>query len=135
MVSKHFIWHTGEVKTPVWIKAGRKRLAWSQRDLAKALGLTHGAVAQWEIGSNRPHITHLMDMARQFQTSASSLIGPGRDYPGELIESADELFIVHAWRRIPESHKPTLLGMMNGLIEPPPAPKRREDKAPGDDPG
>lgn len=99
-----------------WIKAERDRLRWSQRDLAKALGVSPGAVGQWENGSTRPSFASLLDMAELFGASLTGLVGPGTSYPGELVEREDELLLLHAWRQLDPQHRAALGEMMRAAV-------------------
>lgn len=48
---------------PSKIKELRAHLGFKQRDLAQAIGVSQGAVGQWEIGRSAPDAKHLLKMA------------------------------------------------------------------------
>lgn len=50
----------------------------SQRDLAKALGVTPGAVALWETGHRTPRLPMVREIARYFGLESSDDISFGR---------------------------------------------------------
>lgn len=54
------------------IKAGK-----TQEELAKACGVTQGAVAQWETGATSPQIGKLLDIAQCLDCSVADLLNPG----------------------------------------------------------
>lgn len=51
------------------IKAGK-----TQEELAKAVGVTQGAVAQWEAGATSPQIGKLVDIAQFLGCSVTDLL-------------------------------------------------------------
>lgn len=104
------------MKVSAWVKAGRERLGWSQRDLAKAVRVSPGAVGQWETDAVRPKLPNLLDMAVLFQTSIGPLLGPGGDYPGELVEDEEELLVLNAWRRLTHEHRQVLRVMLQNAV-------------------
>ncbi len=135
--AKPLIWHAERMDIVGWIKAERDRLGWSQRDLAKALRVSPGAVGQWESGATRPTFLNLLDMANLFRASVSGLVGPGTSYPGELIEREDELLLLHAWRQLDPQHRAALGEMIRGAVvqrnivalpAPPPGNRRQKRK-------
>jgi transcriptional regulator with XRE-family HTH domain len=56
------------------IAAWRKVRQMSQRDLAKAVGVTQGAVAQWE-GDGDPSLAHLEKIVAAFKISLGEFYG------------------------------------------------------------
>ena len=54
------------------IKAGK-----TQEELAKAVGVTQGAVAQWEAGATSPQIGKLFDIAQFLGCSVMDLLVGG----------------------------------------------------------
>lgn len=59
----------------------REEKEMTQRQVAKALNLSPGAVAKWETGMNRPTMKNLLALAGLFGCSLDALLGcdgPGR---------------------------------------------------------
>lgn len=52
----------------------RKRAGISQVDLAKALGVTQGAVSQWEMGITSPRPSMLLRLADVFGCTVDELL-------------------------------------------------------------
>ena len=56
------------------IIAQRKKKGVTQKALASVLGVTQGAVSQWESGLSRPDIKYLIQMAAYFECSVDQLL-------------------------------------------------------------
>lgn len=56
------------------IKAARKKAGLSQMDVAKALGITAGAVSMWEIGMTRPKSDKLVALADILKCTVDELM-------------------------------------------------------------
>lgn len=96
------------------IKSERARLGLTQRALAKALGVSPGAVAQWELGDAKPTLARVMDMCTVFGIAPSSFVGPGGPYAGQLVEDADELSLLMLWRRLKADDRSVVLRLLRG---------------------
>lgn len=59
----------------VQIKAARKAVGMSQANLAKMVGVTQGAVSQWERGITHPGFKILPKLAQALKLSLDDLIG------------------------------------------------------------
>lgn len=57
------------------IKYFRDRLGITQEELAKAVGVTQGAVSQWEAGATHPSFKMLRTLARVLCTTVDAIIG------------------------------------------------------------
>lgn len=57
------------------IKEIRQEKNLSQRDFAKLLNITQGALCRWEKGENLPNIEILFQIAKTLEVSADYLIG------------------------------------------------------------
>lgn len=62
------------------IRELRERLGWSQRRLARELGVSSQAVLYWESGAKSPTVAHLRALARIFGVSMDDVI-LGVDHP------------------------------------------------------
>jgi transcriptional regulator with XRE-family HTH domain len=94
------------------IRTERLRLGMSQRDLAKRLGKSPGAIGQWENGSTRPTLAHFIEACGVFGISVRGFIGPDSPYRGELVEDADELALIETWRNLSPAARPVVLQML-----------------------
>ena len=59
------------------IKEFRLKAGKTQEELAKAIGVTQGAVAQWEAGATSPQIGKLVDIAQFLGCSVMDLLAGG----------------------------------------------------------
>lgn len=57
------------------IKSMREHLKITQSELAKMLGVTQGAVSQWENGTTRPDIKLLPKLAQILKCTVDELLG------------------------------------------------------------
>lgn len=96
------------------IRTERRRLGMSQRDLAKRLGRSAGAIGQWESGSTRPTLANFIEACGVFGISVRGFIGPDSPYRGELVEDPEELALIEAWRMLNPAARPTVLQMLRG---------------------
>ena len=55
----------------------RKRVGLSQADLAKKMGISQPAVAQWENGVSRPNISLLSKLAEVLECTVDELLKEG----------------------------------------------------------
>ena len=56
------------------IKQVRERLGMTQEQLANMLGVTQGAVSQWEMGATRPAFDSLIKLAKALGVTVDELI-------------------------------------------------------------
>ncbi len=56
------------------LKERRKIMNYSQERLAERLGITQGAISQWEQGKSKPNIDKLIEISKIFQCSVDELI-------------------------------------------------------------
>lgn len=57
------------------LKQLRKSHGMSQADFAKAIGVTQGAISQWELGKTAPSSTQMQSIAQYFNVSIDKLLG------------------------------------------------------------
>lgn len=62
------------------IKVYRERLGMTQEQLARELGITQGAVWQWECGMTTPRPAILLRLASLFGVTIDELIREGDDH-------------------------------------------------------
>jgi len=94
------------------IRIERQRRGWSQRALARALGVSNGLVAQWETGLKRPGFALFVDICNVFGLSVRGFTGPDGPYQGEIVDDPDEMTLLTLWRALPPEDRPTLLRLL-----------------------
>ena len=67
------------------IREARKNAKLTQAELAKQIGVTQGAVTQWEIGRSAPKLQTMLALARALNVSVDYLIGDGGQTDGASI--------------------------------------------------
>lgn len=72
------------------LKKLRKEKAFTQEQLAEALGVTVGAVYKWENDLSMPEIRTLVELAELFDTSVDALLGYGWE-KGSMGEAAEKI--------------------------------------------
>lgn len=61
------------------IESVRKAAGMSQGELARLLGVTQGAVSQWEQGATNPTVSRLAEIARIFGVKVDDLLEATND--------------------------------------------------------
>lgn len=110
--TKQALRHPAGMRIGDLIRTERARLRWTQRALAKQLGVSPGAVAQWETGDTRPTLANAINFCALAAIDASVLFGPGGDYAGQLVEDPDELALITAWRTLPAEDRAGVLRLI-----------------------
>lgn len=59
------------------IRRAREQRGWSQRDLARALGVEHAQISKWETGRNMPSPRYLERLGRELGVPAETFLLPG----------------------------------------------------------
>ena len=109
------------------IKAARKHAGLSQATLAQRVGVTRGAVTNWEISARaNPSITHLVDVAAVTEVSFEWLAsGNGQMLPlgtdnvlqfGEAARTRAELRLLRAYRRNTEYLQQRILELVEAPL-------------------
>ncbi|MBP0492112.1 helix-turn-helix domain-containing protein [Pararoseomonas indoligenes] len=83
-----------------FVRTERTKKGWTQRLLAKTLGVSPSAVAQWELGSTKPSPANLIDLCNVFGISAQSFFAPGAPYHGHVVQDPEELALLTDYRRL-----------------------------------
>ena len=106
---------TRDMDIPAFIRSERGRKGWSQRDLAKTIGVTHGLVGQWEAGSTPITPERLLDLCAVFEISPSTLFAEGAPFAGRLIQDPAELALISGWRRLAREKREAVRLVLAGL--------------------
>jgi transcriptional regulator with XRE-family HTH domain len=122
-----------------FIREERLKRGWTQLSLAKAVGVTKSAVAQWELGQSRPSPQSLIDVCAVFGISAHSFFAPGSPYHGHMVEDPQETELLGVWRAIPRNLRSFALDVLRLLhrhaagveLKPAQPPRKRADNDAG----
>ena len=101
------------------IKMLRAQNKLSQRALASRLGVSHGAVAQWESGTAVPTIEHMQAISEVLGFALKGPLQPSRPYQGEFVDDPDELALLRFWRKLVDSQRTIFLGVLKAAALPP----------------
>lgn len=114
------------------IKKYRKHIHMSQAELGAALGLSQGAISQWENGGSKPDINTIKDLAEIFGVSVLDLTGDvdaaSTDMQDDKITAAAKTledyivlargdFSIEKYRRLSPENKRIIDDMVNRLFE------------------
>ena len=94
--------HVGAMEIADRIRDARLRLKWTQEQLADAIGVSRGAVGQWEGGGARtkkPGRENLIKAARVLQIRVSDLLGEGAPSVIQVSDPA-EIALLEVHRRL-----------------------------------
>jgi len=103
------------------VRALRITNGWSQKVLAEKLGVTQGAVSQFELG-NTTGLKHdtMLAMVRVLQTNAQYIF-KGQKLPGEGTAresvSLDERELVHYWRNLDADTQRMVMAMVRTAVK------------------
>lgn len=107
-----------------FIRTERTKLGWSQRQLAKAVGVSPGAVAQWEIGTTKPAPMTMIDLCGIFGAEIAEFFGPDGPYHGQFVDDPRELAWLAILRKTPEPDRDALVRAFTRNTPEPDATKR-----------
>lgn len=88
------------------IRKSREKLGLSQKDLAKALGITPARLSNWELGINRPDADMIGIICKELSISANDLLG--LHIVHDPMPSASEMEIVKKFRTLDAYGKETV---------------------------
>lgn len=92
----------------------RKALGLSQRALATMLGVSNGAVAQWEIDQTKPDPANRSMLAVILGVDAQSLQTGDAPFEGELVKDTDELALLGFWRSLDRPDRAAMIKLLFG---------------------
>lgn len=100
------------------IKAARMDAGVSQRKLAKAIGVTHGLVGQWESHVKKPGRDMLQKVAKELGRSSSYLIGEQAEDEEILsLTAKDEIELILLYRRLSKGQKASHLALFRTSVD------------------
>ncbi|MGF6990381.1 transcriptional regulator with XRE-family HTH domain [Lachnospiraceae bacterium PM6-15] len=103
----------------------RKKLKMNQREFAKAIGVSNGAVAMWETNKRQPDLETLLKLANFFNVSTDYLLGKEQtptniitelDSPSEKAFSQEEQDVINYFRQLDKEDRQWIVGQMLDLI-------------------
>jgi len=95
------------------IRAKRDERGLSQRELAKLMGVSPSAVAQWETGDKTPTNRHMSGLKTALGFQAGPIIVEGSPYAGQLVENLDELALLGFWRSLTDNKRDALTDFLH----------------------
>lgn len=104
-----------DVAIGIRIKEARGKRGLSQHDLALHLGITAGAVGQWETGDTRPTMTNFERMADVLGVSYQWLLTGDNPSETTRAQTKAEEAILFAIRKLNSTQQGDLLRMLLGL--------------------
>lgn len=79
------------------IRRYRKRIDWTQEQLADRLGVSYQSVSRWECGDGYPDMEHLPTLARLFSVTIDELIGYGNEKDKLSVQELGKQFRKMLW--------------------------------------
>jgi transcriptional regulator with XRE-family HTH domain len=105
-------WHAAAMSVADVIRKKRAERKLSQRGLAALLGLSHGAIAQWELGQTYPDPVRRSMLSVVLGVDAEALQPGGTPEDGELVKRPDELALLGFYRTLDEVDRASFLRVL-----------------------
>jgi len=112
------------------IKQKREEAGLSQRELGERLGISSGAVGQWEIGRTPPTMENLDALCGVLDVSRDWLMTGEKTPERETVQTQEEKDALIVFRQLDGPTRKAMLQLMKGQIEPKPGkPGRKKENA------
>lgn len=99
------------------LKQIRESQGLDQADVASDLGISLSTYRSWEQGSRGLNGEKLIMFARYFKVSTDAILGSQYSELGKsMVLTSSEERLIAAYRALDDSQKPTVLGMVEGLV-------------------
>lgn len=95
------------------IRAGRKKLGISQRELASKLGVSRGLVGQWENETTGVTVQKLIQLCQFFHVDATQFFQPGGQYSVWIVQNPEEMLLVSLFRNRKPEERGLILEFLN----------------------
>lgn len=105
-------WHAQAMSVGDVIRKRRKEKGLSQRALAALLGLSHGAIAQWELDQTRPDPVRRSMVAVMLDVAPEALQTSGAPDEGEVVKRPDELALLGFYRTLDETDRASFIKVL-----------------------
>lgn len=103
------------------IREAREALNMSQRDLAKAIGISPNTLCGYETGLHDPKSDQLVRIAKTLHTTVDFLLGitdsNSAHTNSSMMLTDDELHLINTFRCLTDAAKGRLLGYADGIAE------------------
>ena len=100
------------------IRQLREQKQYTQQELADKVGLTSGAIGQYETGRNLPRFKRLERLAAEFGVTTEWLMTGDDPEETEKAQTTAEREALHLLRAIPVNNHDAALAMLRGLAHP-----------------
>ena len=100
---------------PEMIKSIRKKNYLNQTAFANIIGVTQGAVSQWECGLTRPNTDQLKAISRQFGISIDDLLAGEKEGTNEVPITNEAKLISGVIDKMPQQDREKALNMMKAV--------------------
>lgn len=99
------------------IKANRERISYSQVELAKAVGVSHGCISHWENGTTKPRMAMVEKLSGVFRVPVSELVNETtRELTQDEIREFDqEDRLINAFNRLSPEMKEAAIAAVRGM--------------------
>ena len=99
------------------IRVARRAKGLSQRALGKVIGVSGGAVAQWETSVTLPSLDNRVDLSRQLGIPFIELLPEADKAPAESISDPQTVLLVRTFEALPAKVREVLLMQALMLLE------------------
>ncbi|MDQ1079716.1 helix-turn-helix domain-containing protein [Pseudoroseomonas cervicalis] len=99
------------------IAAKREQIGYSQAELAARIGVTDGAIGQYETGRAVPRINRLERIAVELETSTDWLLTGGEGEEQAKAQTKAELEALLLIRSLAADRQDAALAMLQGLVD------------------
>jgi transcriptional regulator with XRE-family HTH domain len=111
------------------IAARRKEKKLSQRALAKKLGLSHGAVAQWELDETRPDATRFPIVCMLLEIDVVRDLSASDQPQAQFVSEPQELALLGAFRIMEQDMRNAMMHLVLGRLGERPAGTKVDNNA------
>jgi transcriptional regulator with XRE-family HTH domain len=139
MTAERMMPHPSVMDIADLIKAAREAKGISQRELAKQIKVSAGAVGQWETGVTRPSLANRVDLAKYLNIPFVQLLPETSPVEQITVDDPELVEFVRRFRRLPASIREAILmqvvsieeslGLGDGVPDPPRPTRGRGAKA------
>jgi transcriptional regulator with XRE-family HTH domain len=104
------------VTLPDLIRSSRKRLGLTQVQLAKELGLSKGAVAQWETGETEPSVDNMAKLRDRLKIDRASEAAAGSPNGYQFVEEPEKIAWLTLFDLMSDTERLIVARMIRGAV-------------------